>query len=178
MKMAKSNTRKKYVKKRSSPIPTEVVAAADYIKKWTTRELSKLQTEKSAPLCIPVNNGYRIGLYYLTVNPNKTCDVQNPTREFVHRFENKISAILYTIYTTKKQYWKADEILTCDKEINKCYTDMLNLRHVIECARQRKDYITVDTRQARLEIAETGLTIARDKMQDLHRDAKLAKVWE
>jgi hypothetical protein len=176
--MAKSNTQKKYAKKRSSPIPAEVVAATNYIKQWTTRELNKLQTEKSAPICIPVNNGYRVGLYHLVINPNKTCDVCNPTREFVHRFENKISAILYAIYTTKRQYWKADEILTCDKEINKCYTDMLNLRHTIEHAKQRKDYTTVDTRQARLEIAETGLTIARDKMQSLHRYAKLAKVWE
>ena len=102
----------------------------------------------------------------------------NQNNEFVQRFENKVSAILYVIYTIKKQYWSADEILVWDKEINKCYTDMLNLRRIIEGARQRKDYVTVDTRLTRLEMAETRLTFARDKISKIHKTAKYYKIWE
>ena len=176
--MAKPHTRKKYARPANQDIRAVSNAATDYIKQWTNRELGKLQIEGNTPLCIPVNNGYKIGLYQLIIYPNKTCDVLNHNREFVHRFENKISAILYTIYTIKHKYWAADEILSCDKEINKCYTDMLSLRNTIEQARQRKDYVTVDTRTPRLEIAETRLNLARDRISKLHKTGKYNKVWE
>jgi len=176
--MAKSHTRKKYDKQVNPTVAQELNQVTDYIKRWTNRELGKLQEQSSTPICVPTNTGYRIGLYRLHVHPNKTCDVYNHNGEFVHRFEGKISAILYTIYTIKQKYYNASEIITLDREINKCYTDMLSLRRSIDQARLRKDYITVDTRMPRLEMAESRLNIARDKIQRLHRDAKLAKVWE
>jgi hypothetical protein len=176
--MAKSHIQRKSAKPANKEIRAVSNAATDYIKQWTTRELGKLQQEKNSPICIPVKNGYRVGLYHLIVNPNKTCDLLDHNREFVHRFETKVSAILYAIYNIKKQYWTADEILMWDQEINKCYTDMLNLRRVIEGAKQRKDYVTVDTRLPRLEIAETRLNLARDKISKLHKTAKYYKIWE
>jgi hypothetical protein len=55
---------------------------------------------------------------------------------------------------------------------------MLSLRNTIEKARQRGDYVTVDTRMPRLEIAETRLNLARDKISKLHKTAKYYKIWE
>lgn len=177
--MVKQHTRKKSANKPTPVVPRNLTnAATDYIKQWTTRELGKLQVEETSPLCVPVKHGYKIGLYQLTVYPNKTCDVLDHNREFVHRFENKISAILYTIYTIKHKYWSADEILLWDREINKSYTDMLSLRRTIEQAALRKDYVTVDTRLPRLEIAESRLTFARDKISKIHKTAKYYKIWE
>jgi len=176
--MVKSHIQKKSAKPANKEIRAVSNAATDYIKQWTNRELGKLQTEHSSPVCIPVKNGYRIGLYHLTINPNKTCDVLDANQEFVHRFETKISAILYTIYTIKKKFWTADDILACDREINKCYTDMLALRNIIQKARERGDYVTVDTRMPRLEIAETRLNLARDKISKIHKTAKYYKIWE
>lgn len=178
MKMAKSHTRKKFNKKVSPAVAHELNQVTDYIKRWTNRELGKLQENSSTPICVPTNTGYRIGLYRLHVHPNKTTDVYDHNGEFVHRFEGKISAILYTIYTIKQRYYNATEILALDSEINKCYTDVLSLRRSIDQARQRKDYVTVDIRMPRLEMAESRLNIARDTIQRLHRDAKLAKVWD
>ena len=178
MTMVKSYTRKKYAKPANHEIRAVSNAATDYIKQWTTRELGKIQLGASSPICVPVKNGYKIGLYQLTVHPNKTCDVHNHNGDFVHRFEGKISAILYAIYTIKRKYYAADEILACDREINKCYTDMLSLRHAVEEARKRKDYVTVDTRLPRLEMAETRLNLARDKISKIHKTAKYNKVWE
>lgn len=178
MKMAKSNTQKKFDKKASPNVARELNQVTDYIKRWTNRELGKLQEQSSTPICVPTNTGYRIGLYRLHVHPNKTTDVYNHNGDFVHRFESKISAILYTIYTIKQKYYAADEIILWDQEINKCYTDMLSLRGTIENAKQRKDYVTVDTRMPRLEMAESRLNFARTKIQQLHRNAKLAKVWD
>lgn len=177
MKMAKSNTRKKYGKKLNPAVTRELNQVTDYIKRWTTREIGKLHEEKS-PLCVQVSGGYLVGLYHVNVNPNKTCDVLDHNRAFVHRFESKISAILYTIYTIKRQYWKADEILYWDQEINKNYTDMLSLRRAIEQAKLRKDYVAVDIRQCRLEIAENRLNVARDKISKIHKTGKYNKVWE
>jgi hypothetical protein len=178
MKMARSRTQKKYAKRPKSPIPREqTAAAADYIKDWTTRELGRLQKDNS-PVCVPIKNGYMIGLHRVKLNVNKTCDLLDHNQEFVHRFENKISAILYAIYITKKRYYQADEILACDQVINKCYTDMLFLRNTIEQAKQRKDYVTVDIRAPRLEIAETRLNLARDRMSKIHNTAKYYKIWE
>jgi hypothetical protein len=175
--MAKSHTRKKYAKPPRRDIPQEVTQAADYIKQWTTRELGKIQHTESSPVCVPVKNGYKIGLYTLTVYPNKTCDVYDPNGEFIHRFETKISAILYTIYTIKKKYWIADDLLNLSTEINKNYTDMLSLRSSIDQATHRKDYVAVDIRQNRLEIAEFQLKLARDKILKIHKTAKYNKVW-
>ena len=176
--MAKSHTRKKSVRPPNHEIRKLTNAATDYIKQWTERELGKIHVEEKTPVCISVNNGYRIGLYHLNVNPNRTCDVLDHNREFVHRFESKISAILYTIYTIKNKYYQADELLFWDREINKNYTDMLALRNTIEKARQRRDYVTVDTRMPRLEIAENRLTLARDKILKMHKTAKYYKIWE
>jgi len=176
--MAKSHTRKKFDKRVNPAVTQEINQVTNYIKRWTNRELGKLQEQSDTPICVPTSTGYRIGLYRLHVHPNKTTDVHDHNGEFVHRFEGKISAILYTIYTIKQKYYKADEIIACDREINKCYTDMLSLRRSIDQARLRKDYITVDTRMPRLEMAESRLNVARDKIQRLHRDAKLAKVWD
>jgi hypothetical protein len=176
--MAKSHTQRKYAKPANKEIRAVSNAATDYIKQWTNRELDRLQKENTSPICIPVKDGYRVGLYQLIVNPNKTCDLLDHNREFVHRFETKISAILYAIYTIKKQYWTADEILLWDREINKCYTDMISLRNMVEKARQRQDYVTVDTRLPRLEIAEARLNHARDKISKIHKTAKYYKIWE
>jgi hypothetical protein len=178
MKMGKSRTKRKFVKKKSgSVIPRKITnATTDYIKQWTERELGKIQIE-SQPVCVPLKNGYLVGLYHLTINPNKTCDVLDPNKEFVHRFESKISAILYAIYISKRQYWRSDEILYWDKEVNKNYTDVASLRHAIDQAQKRKDYVIVDTRQARLEMAETRLNLAREHILKIHKTAKYYKVW-
>ena len=174
----KSAKSAKSAKPRSHEIQAASAVATDYIKRWTDRELYKIQQEQTTPLCIPVANGYRIGQYRLKTNPNRTCDLHDHNGEFVHRFENKISAILYTIYTIKKKYWTADEILVWDREINKCYTDVLALRDTIEKARARQDYVTVDTRMPRLEMAETRLALARDKISKIHKTAKYYKIWD
>jgi len=178
MTMVKSHTRKKYANPAKHEIRAVSNAATDYIKQWTTRELGKIQQAQTSPLCIPVNNGYKIGQYRLITHPNKTCEVYNHNHELVHIFENKISAMLYTVYTIKRRYHSADEIIILDREINKNYTDMLSLRHIIEAARKNKDYLLVDSRVARLEMAETKLTIARNKVSQIHLYAKLAKVWD
>jgi hypothetical protein len=183
MKMVKSHTRKKFVKKKSTNKTPDAVTqitnqATDYIKQWTRRELGKLQENRDTSICIPTNTGYKIGLYNLQVYPNKTCELFDRNNELVHIFENKISAILYTIYTIKRKYKAADDILRLDTDINKNYTDMLTLRRGIVRATIDKDYVTLDSRQNRLEIAERELELARAKMAQIHRDAKFNKVWE
>jgi len=150
--------------------------AAGYITYWTTKELARIS--QSAPLCIPLKNGYRVGLYTLIVNKNKTCEVQDPNREFVHTFDNKISAILYAVYLMKNNIRKANEIIALDKEINKNYTDVLAMQSSQRRARTKKDYEIVDIRQSRLEIAQKQLEIAQDKILKIHTHAKYNKVWE
>ena len=182
--MVKSYTRRKFVKKKVThkPSPNEVTKvtslATDYIKQWTQRELGKLQDNRDTSICIPTKTGYKIGLYTLRVHPNKTCELFDRNNELVHVFENKISAILYTIYTIKRNYHSANELLALDTTINKNYTDMLSLRRCIEQAVIRRDFVAVDIMQNRLEIAESQLNLARSKIQQIHRTAKLAKVWE
>jgi hypothetical protein len=178
MKMAKSHTRKKSAK----PIPAEIAvqldSVTDYIKQWTDRELEKIKTSNDTPVCIPVKGGYRLGNYRIQISPNKTSELYNQNRELVHTFDNKISAVLYTIYTIKMKYNTADEIMFWDKEINKNYTDSLNLKRTIDRARKSQDYESVDIRTARLEIAQANLDFARDKLSALHSHAKFNKVWE
>lgn len=176
--MARSRTKRKSARNTNPQIQQIAHVATDYIKQWTERELGKLHATEKTPLCIPVRNGYRVGLYKLSINPNKTCDVLDHNGEFVHRFESKISAILYTIYTIKRQYWTADQILYWDQEINKNYTDMLALRRGMEQASRNKQHDLADIRKSRLEIAETRLNLARDRILKMHRTAKYYKVWE
>ncbi len=176
--MAKSRTRKKSKLQRQPAVTRQFVnLATDYIKQWTQKELAKIQTQEN-PVCVPIKNGYLVGRYKLLVNANKTCDVLDHNQEFVHRFENKISAVLWSIYSTKRQYYQADEIVRWDTEINKNYTDSLTLRRCLEKARERKDYVTADIKQSRLEIAETRLNLAREHISKIHKTAKYYKVWE
>lgn len=158
-------------------VARELHQVTDYIKQWTDKELADLHTNRT-PICIPVKGGYKIGLYNLRTFPNKMCEVWNHNNELVHAFKDKVSAVLYTIYTIKNKHWIADDILRLDREINKNYSDVLTMRRFIESARKRNEHEHADIREARLHTAETKLTYAQAKMQDIHRRAKLAKVWE
>jgi hypothetical protein len=179
MTMAKSRTRKKSNK---DNMPKEVSnfvdQVADYLRYWTTQQLGKMEINHDTSICIPTKNGYRIGRYKLENHANKTCDVINPQGELVHRFESKVSAVLYTIYTIKQKYNTADKIVALDKEINKNYTDSLALRRGIDRARKQKDYTSVDIKTARLNEAEKNLALARRNIASVHRVAKFAKVWQ
>jgi hypothetical protein len=181
--MVKSYTRKKFGKKQATnKSPDQVTQltnqATDYIKQWTQRELGKIQENQNTSICIPTKTGYKIGLYNLRVYPNKTCELFDRNNDLIHVFEHKISAILYTIYTIKRRYKAADEILAIDTDINKNYTDMLTLRRGIARATIDKDFVALDSRQNRLEIAERELELGRAKMMQIHRTAKYNKVWE
>ena len=179
--MAKSHTRKKYNKKSPSNLPPEVRQitnlAADYIKHWTNKELERLHRERK-PVCIGTKTGYKVGTYTLTVNRNKTCALHDRNNEFVHLFDNKINAILYSVYIIKNQLKSAEEILVLDQEINKNSADIMAMRHVQSQAKLKKEFDIVDIRQARLEIAEKQLATARDKISKIHIHAKYNKVWE
>ena len=180
--MAKSRTQKKYAKHTPTVFPLvvekEISDASEKIKRWTKSELARIQRDKNETTCIPVKNGYKIGLYRLHVYPNKTCDVNDYHGELIHRFDNKISAILYTIYRIKSHLKVANEILALDQEINKNYTDMCSLRSGLDSALRHKDYFKADIRQARLDIAEKRLELAKDKISKIHKTGKYNKVWE
>jgi hypothetical protein len=178
--MAKSHTRKKSNKQASiDPMVQQVTAlATSYIKQWTNRELVSIQLSKGAPVCLPTRSGYKIGLYKLTVHKDKSCSVHDHNQEFIHTFDSKISAILYTIYTIKRHYWKADEIMHWDREINTTCADQLFLSRTIDEALKKKDYFSADVRRARLHSTETRLNIARNKISKIHKTAKYNKVWE
>jgi hypothetical protein len=176
--MAKSRTRKKSNRSNLPPesrIITDL--ATSYLKYWTNRELGIMQREERNPICLPTNNGYKIGLYTLNINKNRTCEVFDPNHQSVHTFDDKISAILYVIYTIKNRFNTAWEILALDKEINKNYADMQAMQRSQQQARVKKDYEIVDIRQARLEIAEKQLEIARSKILKIQTHAKYNKVW-
>jgi hypothetical protein len=179
--MAKSPTKRKFAKKTKPHLPPEMRQmtnlAADYIKHWTTKELGSLQRNKT-PICIPINNGYKIGTYTLIINKNKTCELHDANKEFLHLFDNKINAILYTVYSIKNQIKTAREIMQLDMEINKNSTDITAMRRSQERARARKEYDIVDIRQARLEVSEKQLEDAKDKILKIQRYAKFNKVWE
>ena len=174
----KSSTRKKSAK---PTLPPELKEISDvktrYIKYWTNQELGRLHQTERVPICLPTNTGYRVGLYTLTVHKNKNCEVFDPNNESIHTFSNKVTAILYTIHTIKKRYNSAWELLSLDREINKNYADMMAMKHSQTKARAKKDYETVDIRQARLEIAEEQLELAKDKISKIHLHAKYNKVW-
>ena len=178
--MARSRTRKKSNK--DIKLPPELSAVADlateYIANWTTRELARISLSYSTPLCVPTKHGYKIGVYTLTVNKNKTCELKDTSQEFTHTFDSKVSAVLYAIYTIKNNLNTAREILTLDKEINKNYTDILAMRSMRDRARAKKDYEMFDIRQTRLELAQNQLDLARDKISKIHKQAKYFKVWE
>jgi uncharacterized protein (UPF0179 family) len=176
--MAKSRTRKKSVKENIPPEVKEISdAATGYIKFWTTRELWRMQQAQQTPICLPLKNGYKIGIYTLKTNKNHTCEVFDINHESIHTFNNKVSAILYTIYTIKNKLTKAWEILALDKEINKNYADVQAMRRGQKHALGKKDYETVDIRQARLEIAQKQLEEAQDKISKIHLHAKYNKIW-
>jgi hypothetical protein len=156
----------------------EIDLVSNYIKDWTKREISRIhQTEKS-PICIPIDRGYRIGLYRIETADKKYYSVYNPNQELVHTFESRISAVLYTIYTIKQKYSMADNILQTDREINKNTIDIMSMRRCIERAKKQQDYDIVDIRMARVEIAEALLLQARDNLSKIHRHAKYNKVWD
>ena len=129
-------------------------------------------------MCIKIKGGYKVGLYRLTVHADKTCVVYSPNDELINIFDNSVSAILYCTFMIKLKFNIADKLLALDKEINKNYIDVLALKRTIRLAVQKKDYETVDIRNARLEIAQQQLTFARESVSKIYRHAKYNKIWD
>lgn len=175
MKMVKSHTQRKS-DNYAEQYKQGIAAATNYIKQWTIHELTELH-KSGNPVCIPTDNGYKIGLYSLKVHTNKYCDLYNPAGDLVHTFKDKVSAIIYTVYSIKKRYKQADKVLALDIEINKNYTDIQTMRKTMESARKNKDYVSLDVRKARIDVAEKKLNLANEEMQNLHLTAKINKVW-
>ena len=176
--MAKSRTKKSNKTAIPPEIANEINQVTDYIKHWTLHEIHRIQSSAALPVCIPIKNGYRIGLYTLRVHKTKKCDVLDPNHELVHTFEDKRSAVLYTIYTIKRKYKTADTILSLDIEIKKNYADVLAWRNHIATARKKQEYDIADIRQSRLEIAEKTLEHARDQISKIYITAKYNKIWD
>lgn len=174
--MARSHTLKKSDSIHAE-LAQEVKQATEYIKQWTAKELGELQRRRIA-VCVSAKNGYKIGLYTLRVFPNKHTEVWNHNNDLVHVFQEKVSAVLYTIYTIKHNFSTAAQILNLDTEVHKHTTDILVMRKYIESAKKKGDYVSVDVREARLHTAELKLQQAREQLQTIHRRAKVAKVWE
>jgi hypothetical protein len=174
--MAKSRTRKKSAEQ----IEAEkfMGAVTSYLRHWTLREIEHIQRQEHRPVCIPTKTGYRIGLYRLTINSNRTCTLTDINGDHIHTFDNRINAVLYTIYLIKGNYRRSDEILALDREINKCYTDVVNLRRAVTVLARRQDYDSSDVRQMRLELAEQQLETARNKISKIHNTAKYYKIWD
>ena len=106
--MAKSRTRKKFAKQIVPPELKEISdVATGYIKFWTTRELWRMQQEQQTPICLPIKNGYKIGIYTLKTHKNHAYEVLDINQDSIHIFNSKISAILYTIYIIKNKLIKA-----------------------------------------------------------------------
>lgn len=179
--MVKSHTQKKHTSKKKAVLPPIMVNAIDQatekIKQWTRHELARLHQDRNTS-CIPIRNGYKIGLYTLEIFPNKTCIVRDHNNESLHTFDTKLSAILYTIYRIKCQFTVSEQILLLDREINKNYVDTQTLTHGIDSARKLRDYVKVDAGLARLELSQKRLDLARDKISKIHRLAKYTKIWE
>ncbi len=172
-------TRKNKKKKPDVDIPREISRiATDYLKDWTNREIQRIQVSNRNPICIPVKDGFKIGTYKITLHKNHTCDLHDFNSEYIHRFDNKVSAILYAVYTIKHKFHLADRILQWDNEINKNYTSSIFLRRTIAKGLASKDYFKVDMARARLELAEYKLQIARDNLLKMCKTAKYYKVWE
>ena len=178
--MARSRTRRRFAKKDTVYIPPEVSREIDQtaqrIKRFTNRELNNLQQNQN-PLCIPVENGYRIGSYRLKYYPDKSCEVWDDGKYLVHVFRDKVSAVLYTIYTIKQDINLAYEIMRLDQVINKNYTDIMYFRRCAQAAEKRKEYSAADARMARIDLAERKLRNAQAELTRIHRIAKANKVW-
>jgi hypothetical protein len=177
--MAKQRTKRKSNKQ---PMPAEVSAvinlATDYIANWTKTELYKIEADSNTPICVSIPGGFKIGQYFIQVESTKRCIVLNSFKEHIHTFQDKRSAVLYTLHLVKRQYKAADQIVVLDDEINKNYTDVQIWRTRIAKARQRKDYEVVDIRNARLRVAEKHLEIARDNLSKIYLSAKYNKIWD
>ena len=175
--MAKSRTKRKSAK---DNMPAEVSkfvdGAADYIQHWTRTELHRIQSQ--LPICVHIKSGYLVGPYTLKITQGKKCEVYNKSQELIHTFEDKRSAVLYAIYSIKRRYKTADNILNLDTEINKNYADIQAWNNHIAKARKRQDYDTADIRQARLEIAEKTLEYTRSEISKIHLTAKYTKIWD
>ena len=128
-------------------------------------------------MCIPVENGYRIGSYRLRYYPNKICEVWDDGKYLVHTFGDKVSAVLYTIYTIKQNLTLAHDILRLDQVINKHYTDIVYFRRCAQAAEKRKEYGVADARMARIDLAQRKLQEAQAELARIHRVAKANKVW-
>ncbi len=190
--MARSHTRKKYTRTKKSPacslekqeqekfsreIEQGIRTTNARLKSLAQRELEQQQASRT-PVCIPVADGYRIGLYYVKQIDTNGFKVLDRNSELVYEFSDKITAVLYVIYTVQGKIQSAQELQDLDREINTQKVNIRQMNHAVRIAKANKNYSMLDIRIARLDDAVAKLTIATERLCALHHRAKINKVWQ
>ena len=172
--MVASLTKKEYV----AQAKTIVEATARYLGEWTESQVQKLSITKHTPYIWPLgDNGYVIGHCRVMYN-HGYWQLQNTYQERVHTFDQKLSAVFYTL-CEQKGYWKlAQSIKLLDGQALKLKNDIVYYEASVNRAVKNKKFENAEIWRSRLKNAQLQLKSANLQLQKSLTSAKYIKYWE
>ena len=113
-----------------------------YLKNWTQQEIAKYRSE---PVVIPVGD-YRffVGSYQIAGLHQQCWAVSQFDDKHIHHFIDKVTAILYCMYSTRGIHGQAEKLLDLDSKLGKLDLDIKNYEATMQASSKRNDMLKYD----------------------------------
>ena len=172
--MVASATKKEYVKQAKDVIE----ATARYLGEWTEHQVTNLAVNKHTPYIWPLGrSGYAIG-YRRIMEDRGYWQLQNTFHEKIWVFDNKLSAVFYSLCEQKGYTKLAETIRLADSEVLRLKNDVIHYQASLERAITNKKSDSIAIWDARLIDANLHLKSAKNQLQKSLTSAKYIKYWE
>lgn len=150
---------------------------ARYVNQWTTKELFRLAQTSTKPICLPrPDAGYFIGKYEVWPQSGQWICQNYFTHETLN-FNQKQSAVFYSLCNSAGYVKLADAIANSDAEITKLQNDLEFYNHSLRISTSKADEFRMILYKSRITDTRFKLNIVFKQLQKTIRHAKYLKVW-
>ena len=179
--MAASPTTKKRVKKIARQMAEVQVAEelfGHYLNYWTQKEVSTL-VKNGVLVVLPLEHrqGYQVGKYHIWKH-NDSWIVLNIGNDSSIRFRDRLAAVFYSVFESRKLFHRAQEIWQADQLVRRLDYDQSFYRHKYKKACELHNEFAQDLYQARLSDVVPQLDFAQEHLQKMIKSAKYIKIWD
>lgn len=172
--MVASATKKEYAKQAKMVID----ATARFLGEWTEHQVHALAINNKTPYIWPLGkSGYAIGNRRI-MSDHGYWQLQDTYHEKIHVFDDKLSAVFYSLCEQKGYTKLSESILLADSEVLKLKNDVIHYEASMDRAIKNKKSDSISIWQARLFDAKLKLKTARNQLQKSLTSAKYIKYWE
>lgn len=168
MSKAKSSTKRK--------VDEHIQEFIDVLREFTYQELYEILTKSKDPLIYAVNeNEYALGRY-IVVKENEAWTVYTYLGDVEHRFQDKVSALLYSLLLMKNHLNLARRLVNADTHVFADRNELTLYTVKLHNANREKNSFKEELYAAKLSNARHKYAASKEELEETLKTAKYLKL--